>query len=229
MAAGIVAAGGRAIAVQMDHARAADCERTVAATRDVFGAANVLVNNAGVAMMGTALEVTEDDLLRQLRVNVIGPFLMTRAVLPGMIATGGGSIVMIASAAGLQARQAGAPYVTSKHALIGLTRSLAVDYAAGGVRVNAVCPGVIRTGMSESYFEYRAHKFGISVERVADEVAQEFPLRRLGRPEDVAAVALHFASDDASWVTGETYLLDGGQALLGPRRRLPIEPPTEST
>jgi 2-keto-3-deoxy-L-fuconate dehydrogenase len=231
VAAGIVAGGGRAIAVEMDHAQRADCERTVTAALNVFGAGaiDVVVNNAGIVVQGAALDVTEDDLLRQLRVNVVGPYLMTRAALPSMIAAGGGSIVMIASAAGLQARQAGAAYVTSKHALVGLTRSLAVDYAASGVRVNAVCPGVIRTRMSEELFEYRARKLGMTVEQVAEEVALEFPLGRLGRPEDVAAAALHLASDESSWVTGETYLLDGGQGLLGPRRPLPSEPPTGST
>jgi NAD(P)-dependent dehydrogenase (short-subunit alcohol dehydrogenase family) len=229
VAEGIAGMGGQAIAVQMDHTIAADCERTVAAAQDAFGVTGVLVNNAGVAMMGTALDVTEEDLLRQLRINVVGPFLMARAVLPGMIAAGAGSIVMIASAAGLQARQSGAPYVTSKHAVIGLTRSLAADYARHGVRVNAVCPGLVRTSMSEAYLEYRARKLGASVEQVAAEVAQEFPLGRLGRPEDVAAATLHFASDESSWVTGETYLLDGGQVLLGPRRTLPSEPPTGSS
>jgi NAD(P)-dependent dehydrogenase (short-subunit alcohol dehydrogenase family) len=231
VAAGIVGGGGQAFAVEMDHAQAADCERSVTAALDAFGvgAIDVLVNNAGIVIHGAALDVTEDDLLRGLRVNVVGPYLMTRAVLPSMIAAGGGSIVMIASAAGLQARQSGAAYVTSKHALVGLTRSLAVDYAGSGVRVNAVCPGVIRTRMSEELFEYRARTLGITAAQVAEEVAQEFPLGRLGRPDDVAAAVLHFASDESSWVTGETYLLDGGQVLLGPRRPLPSQPPTGST
>jgi NAD(P)-dependent dehydrogenase (short-subunit alcohol dehydrogenase family) len=215
----------------MDHTRAADCERTVSETLEAFSvsAADVLVNNAGIVVQGAVLDIGEDDLLRALRVNLVGPYLMTRAVLPSMIAAGSGSIVMIVSAAGLQARQAGAAYVASKHAVVGLTRSLAVDYARSGVRVNAVCPGVIRTRMAEEMFEYRARALGITAEEVANEVAQEFPLGRLGSPEDVAAAALHFASDESSWVTGETYLLDGGQVLLGPRRPLPSQPPTGST
>jgi NAD(P)-dependent dehydrogenase (short-subunit alcohol dehydrogenase family) len=229
VAEGILTAGGSAIAVRMDHTLAADCERAAAATREAFGVTDVLVNNAGIVTMGTALEISEDDLLRTLRVNLFGPLLMARAVLPGMIAAGGGSIVMIASAAGLQARQAGAAYVTSKHALVGLTRSLAVDYAPSGVRVNAVCPGVIRTRMSEAYFRDRASRLGTSVDEVVADIGREFPLGRLGRPADVAAAALHFASDESSWVTGETYLLDGGQVLQGPRRPLTTEPPTEST
>jgi 2-keto-3-deoxy-L-fuconate dehydrogenase len=154
---------------------------------------------------------------------------MTRAALPSMIERGGGAVVMIASAAGLQARQSGAPYVTSKHALIGLTRSLAVDYARYGIRVNAVCPGLIRTRMSEEYIDYRARKLDKTNEEIATDMAREFPLGRLGAPEDVAAATLHFASDEASWITGETYLLDGGQSLLGPRAALPSERTTESS
>lgn len=220
--------GGEALAVAMDHTVAEDCERTAAVSAAAFGSASILVNNAGVAIMGTALKVSEDDFVRQFRINVLGPFLMTRAVLPGMIERGGGAIVMIASAAGLQARQAGAAYVTSKHAVVGLTKSLGADYARHGIRVNAVCPGLIRTRMAEAYIEYRARKLGTTSEVVAKDMAREFPLGRLGAPEDVAAVALHFASSESGWVTGETYLLDGGQALLGSRAPLPNEPQSES-
>jgi NAD(P)-dependent dehydrogenase (short-subunit alcohol dehydrogenase family) len=229
VATAIREAGGEAIAVTMDHTNAADCERTVAAATGAFGGVDILVNNAGVAIFGAALNVSEEDFLRQLRINVVGPFLMTRAALPSMIERGGGAVVMIASAAGLQARQSGAPYVTSKHALIGLTRSLAVDYARYGIRVNAVCPGLIRTRMSAEYIDYRARKLDKTNEEIATDMAREFPLGRLGAPEDVAAATLHFASDEASWITGETYLLDGGQSLLGPRAALPSERTTESS
>ena len=132
-------------------------------------------------------------------------------------------------AARSEARQAGAPYVTSKHAVIGLTRSLAADYARHGIRVNAVCPGLIRTRMAEEYIEYRAQKLGGSPEATAADLAGEVPLGRLGLPQDVAAIALHFASDESGWVTGEAYLLDGGQSLLGPRSPLPSEPPSGSS
>ena len=230
MAAEIEAAGGVALAVNMDHTSAEDCERTVAAAVEAFGFVDVLVNNAGVAILGTALEVGEDGFLRQLRINLLGPFLMTCAVLPGMIERRGGAIVMIASTAGLYARQAGAAYVSSKHGLIGLTKSLAADYGEYGIRVNAVCPGVIATRMSHQYFEDRARREGTSVESVVASVGRQYPLGRIGTPEDVAAAALYFVSDESSWVTGEAHLLDGGQSLLGPRPPLPPRvPPIEST
>jgi 3-oxoacyl-[acyl-carrier protein] reductase len=214
--AGIVSAGGAAIAVGMDHTVAADCERTVASAESSFGPVNVLVNNAGVAITGAALDVPEDELLRQLRINVMGPFLMTRALLPSMIAQGHGSVVMVASVAGLQARPAQMPYVTSKHALVGMMRSLALDYARHGIRVNAVCPDFIRTRMSEGYIDHLARKHGRSAEATAVGLGRNFPLGRLGAPEDVADAVVHFASDESAWVTGEAYLLDGGRSLLAP-------------
>lgn len=221
MAAEIMAGGGAAIALKMDHTVAEDCNRTAAAALETFGSLDILVNNAGVAILGTALDVSEEDFLRQLRINLLGPFLMTRAALPRMIEQRRGSIVMIASAAGLHARQAGAAYVSSKHGVIGLTKSLAVDYGGFGIRANAVCPGVVGTQMSHQYFEDRARRQNISVESVIADLARQYPLGRIGEPEDVAAAALHFASDESSWVTGEAYLLDGGQSLLGPQPQLP--------
>ena len=217
VAGAIEAAGGTATAVTMDHTRAADCTDTAETAMSRFGGVDILVNNAGVAVTGAAAAVSEEDFLRQLRINVLGPFLMTRAVLPAMIGQRSGAVVMIASVAGLAARPAQAPYVTSKHALVGLTRSLALDYARHGIRVNAVCPDFIRTEMSEGYLRYRAGKSGRGIEAAAAEVAADFPLGRLGAPDDVAAAALHFASAESAWVTGETYLLDGGRSLLEPR------------
>ena len=213
----IVVSGGEAIGVAMDHTAAEDCSRTVAEAESSFGPVSVLVNNAGVAVAGTALDVSEGDFLRQLHVNVVGPFLMTRAVLPSMIDRRRGSVVMVASVAGLQARPAQMAYVTSKHALVGMARSLALDYARHGVRVNAVCPSFIRTQMSERYLDQLATKHARSVEDTATALGGSFPLGRLGTPGDVADAALHFASDESAWVTGETYLLDGGESLLSPR------------
>lgn len=214
----------------MDHTSEDDCRRAVAETAAALGTPDLLVNNAGVAILGTALDLDPEDFLRQLRLNLLGPFLMTRAVLPGMIERRSGAIVMIASAAGLHARQAGAAYVSSKHGLVGLTKSLAVDYGPYGIRVNAVCPGVIRTRMSQEYFDDRARREGTSVETVVAGLGRQYPLGRIGEPDDVAAAALHFASDQSSWVTGEAYLLDGGQSLLGPRPPLPpTMPPGESS
>jgi NAD(P)-dependent dehydrogenase (short-subunit alcohol dehydrogenase family) len=214
----------------MDHTLAGDCGRTVATAIAAFGSLDILVNNAGVVILGTALEVSEEDFMRQLRVNLLGPYLMTRAALPRMIEQRRGAIVMIASAAGVLARQAGAAYVSSKHGLVGLTRSLAVDYGGYGIRVNAVCPGTVATQMSRGYWEDLARRQETTADAIVAGLARQYPLGRIGSPEDVAHAALHFASDESSWVTGEAYLLDGGQSLLGPRPPLPTSaPPSGST
>jgi len=97
-----------------------------------------------------------------------------------------------------------------------MTRSLALDYAKHGIRVNAVCPDFIRTRMSEGYIEHVAAKHGQPVEEAAAVLGRRFPLGRLGAPEDVASAVAHFASDESAWVTGDTYLLDGGRSLLAP-------------
>jgi NAD(P)-dependent dehydrogenase (short-subunit alcohol dehydrogenase family) len=209
--------GGSAVAVGMDHTRADDCARTVAQALDAFGSVDILVNNAGIALLGGALEVDEATFIRQLHVNVLGPFLMSRAVLPEMIRQRRGSIVMIASISGLLAGQMGVAYVASKHAVVGLTKALAVDHARDGIRVNAVCPALIRTRMGQGYIEERAERLGSTEEAVLAEFGGQYPLGRIGEPDDVADVALHLASDDSRWVTGTTYLLDGGFALFGPQ------------
>jgi 3-oxoacyl-[acyl-carrier protein] reductase len=218
VARAIVASGGRAVHVEMDHSDADDCVRTVAQALDAFGPPDILVNNAGMAILGTALDVTEEEFLRQLRVNVLGPFLMTRAVLPQMIQQGSGSIVMIASAVGLNPQPAGVAYIASKHAVVGLTKALAVDYAPSGIRVNAICPAVIQTRIADQYIADRAQLYGLSREMIVAELGEQYPLGRIGQPDDVADIAVHFASDESRWVTGATYLLDGGQSLMGTQR-----------
>lgn len=217
-AATIRESGGRAIHVEMDHSRPKDCARTVTHAHEAFGDVEILVNNAGIAILGAALDVDDEDFMRQLRVNVLGPFLMTRAVLPAMIKQSRGSIVMIASAVGLNPEPAGAAYISSKHALVGLTKSLALDYGAAGIRVNAICPAVIETPIAAQYFTDRAQRQGTSREAIVAELGTQYPLGRMGRPDDVADIAVHFASDDSRWVTGATYLLDGGQSLMRAQR-----------
>jgi NAD(P)-dependent dehydrogenase (short-subunit alcohol dehydrogenase family) len=115
--------------------------------------------------------------------------------------------------------------VSSKHGLVGLTRSLAVDYGGYGIRVNAVCPGTVATQMSRGYWEDLARRQETTVDAIVAGLARQYPLGRIGSPEDVAHAALHFANDESSWVTGEAYLLDGGQSLLGPRPPLPPSAP----
>ena len=205
--------GGSALGIVMDVTRLADCERTVRETVDAFGGLDILVNNAGILVEGTILSLSEADWERQQAVNVKGVFLMTKAALPSIIARGGGSVIITASQAGLRARPGIPAYVASKHAVVGLTRCLALDHAAEGVRVNAICPGFVETAMTERYF--REPGTGQSRDALRAELAKanSIPLGRIGRPEDVAAIAVHLASDEAAWTTGICYSIDGGAGL----------------
>ncbi len=207
----IVQEGGSAIAVGMDVTRAADCDRAVEAAVAAHGGLDVLVNGAGILIRGDALEVTEEQWDRQQAVNVKGVFLATRSALPVLIARGGGNIIIIASIAGLRGNTRNIAYAASKHAVIGITRCLALDHGRHGIRVNAICPGIIDTpmaglihrdrGLDQSYADFLAG------------VAAAYPLGRVGTPEDVAAVAVHLASPEAGWPTGVIYTVDGGASL----------------
>ena len=203
--------GGAAIAVGMDVTRAADCAAAVQQTVDAFGGLDILVNNAGIWVPGTILALSEADWDRQQVVNAKGVFLMTKAALPAIIARGGGSVIMLASIAGLKGTAGSLAYNASKHAVIGLTRCLALDHAADGVRVNAICPGLIETRMGDQVLREWGREDG--VEQTRRQLLESYPLGRLGRPEDVAAIAVHLASDESAWVTGTYYVVDGGTTL----------------
>lgn len=207
----LVAAGSRAIAVALDVTRQANCERAVRETVGAFGGLDILVNNAGVSASGTVLTTTEADWDHAQTVNVKGVFLMTKAALPEIIARGGGSVINIASMSGLRGRPAALPYVASKHAVVGLTKCLALDHAAAGVRVNAICPGLVETAMTERFFA--AYPAGADRTAIRADLAKPIPLGRIGQPEDVAKIAVHFASAEAGWTTGICYPLDGGTTL----------------
>jgi NAD(P)-dependent dehydrogenase (short-subunit alcohol dehydrogenase family) len=204
-------AGGQARAVAMDVTSQADCERTVRETVEAFGGLDSLVNNAGIWVPGTVQTLTLEEWERQQAVNQRGVFLMTKAAIDALIARGGGSIVMLASQAGLKGSPGSLAYVASKHAVIGMTRCLAIDHAADGIRVNAICPGLIETPMGEQVLRRRGERDG--VDQARQRATASHLLGRLGRPEDVAAIAVHFASDEAEWVTGMCYSLDGGSGL----------------
>jgi NAD(P)-dependent dehydrogenase (short-subunit alcohol dehydrogenase family) len=131
-----------------------------------------------------------------------------------MIEGGAGSIVIVSSVAGVLAGPEMAGYVTAKHALIGLTRSLAIDYGPKGVRVNALCPGWVRTPMSEREMDTLAEAHGLDREAAFALVTKDLPLRRVAEPDEIASVALFLASDEASFVTGAVVLADGGSTAL---------------
>lgn len=194
----VLAAGGRAVAREVDVAQGAQVAAMVQTAVDEFGRLDVLFNNAATTRVGTAVELSEQDWDLIWRTNVSSVFLGAKYAIPLM--TRGGSIVSTASVSGLAADAGQVAYAATKAAVINLTRALAVDHAADGIRVNCVCPGMTATPSL-----LRAlGKDG----RVAAEEAP--PLGRLADPAEIASVALWLASDEASYVTGETVVVDGG-------------------
>ena len=183
--------GGAYVAVSLIDE--AGCTRAVEATHALLGPIAILVNNAGDgdAADGRAWEIDPADWRAKLAVNVDAPFDLTRLVLPAMLAAGAGRIINIASTAGLVGGADMATYVTSKHALVGFTRAVAIDAGAGGVTCNAICPGWVRTGSNEA------------PEEVWAERAASYPSGRTVSVDEVASLVVHLASDAASGINGE--------------------------
>lgn len=196
-------AGGEAVFVQADVAVAAEVQALVAAVVEHFGRLDHAFNNAGIESSQAPLaEIAEADWDRLIGINLRGVWLCMRAEIPVMIEHGGGAIVNTASVAGLVGFAGSAAYVASKHGVVGLTRTAALDYAQSGVRVNAVCPGIIDTPMIVRAVEGNP-------ELAAGLKAAE-PIGRLGTPEEVGEAAFWLCSDAASFVTGQAIAVDGG-------------------
>ncbi len=206
-----IALGARAIFVRADVAKDADAARLVDQAVTAFGGLDILINNAGIAFAAPAAETSEADWDRVLGVNLKGPFLCSRAAVPHMLKQGGGAIINISSIAGERAPRRTTAYSVSKAGVIALTRSMAVDYASGGVRVNCICPGMTDTPMLRRAAE------GISpgdFQAAYQSWAKGLPMGRPGTAEEVAAAVLFLASPAASFITGTVLDVDGG-ALAG--------------
>lgn len=202
----IMDAGGRAEAVPGDVTVPADVQRLIRTAVDTFGQLDILVNNAGImASRTSAVECTEEDWRRTLEGNLTSVFLCCKYALPELIKSRG-NIINISSMAGLKGTANRAAYGASKGGVVILTRGMALDYAAHGVRVNAVCPAFVETELNRDFLaalrrsgEYEA-------------VVRRHPLGFLGEPKDVAYAAVYLASDEARWITGIALPVDGGMS-----------------
>lgn len=209
VAQAIAAGGGRAIATHTDTSSLAAAEAAVAATRDAFGRVDVLVNNAAAFVFGGIEEINEADWQKVLGVNVIGYANMVRACLPSLRAAGEGAVVNVSSVSSFVAQPRFIPYNSSKGAVAQLTRCLAMDLADDNIRVNAICPGSIKTRATDRHIA----SAGLVPEEAYAEFGRAALMNRMGRPEEIATVALFLATKDSSFMTGAQVVVDGGATL----------------
>ncbi len=201
----IQSAGGTGEFAALDVTSESACDALAQRLNAQRGPLDVLVNNAGIGHVGTLLTTSGTDFDRILGVNVRGVFNVTRAFLPAMVERGKGSVINLASSAGLEGLKDRFAYATSKHAVVGMTRCLALDHAQTGVRVNCLCPGRVETPFVKSRLAEYPDR-----EAAYREMCSTQANGRMGRPEEIAAFALYLASDESSFVTGAALAIDGG-------------------
>lgn len=197
----LVAAGGKAIACRVDIADRAQVDAAIATVREAFGPISILVNNAGISNIVPFLDMTEEQWDRMITINLKGVFHCTQAVIPDMLAAGWGRVVNVSSSS----TQSGAPYmshyVASKGGVIGMTKALALEFADKGITFNNVPPGFIDTPLLRATLNDAAIEAQI----------EGSPMKRIGRPEDIAAACAFLASEDAGYITGHTLSVNGGR------------------
>ncbi len=193
----------RAIGLQADVTRSQAVHALIEQAKSQLGPINIIVNNAGIAQIKNLLDISPEEWQRMIDVHMKGTFLCTRAVIGDMIAAKWGRVINTASVAGMTGSPQNAHYAAAKAAIIGFTRSLALEYARSGITVNAVAPGLIETPMVKQ-------GTGPAAEKVVEFFIRRIPMRQMGKPEDIAAAHLYLASDDAAYVTGQVLSPNGG-------------------
>ena len=205
VSASIVANGGTAHSVRADITSQREVERLADEALAACGTIEVLVNNAGVTILGGVAELSEADWQREIDINLSGAYRVSKAFWPHFAEAGGGAILSTASIAGVIAAPQDAAYVASKAGLIMLTRCMALDGAAAGIRANCICPGFVDTPMFDGFLaEQRDPRAAL------ERAASRTPLGRIGTPRDIADGFVYLASDDAKWMTGTALIIDGG-------------------
>jgi 2-keto-3-deoxy-L-fuconate dehydrogenase len=207
----ITAAGGTAVAHQCDVSQPASVEALFAAVAAAHPRLDILGNNAGIAHIGTIEQTTPEDMDRLFRVNVLGVYLCARAAVPVMLRQGGGVILNMASTASLVGIPDRFAYSMTKGAVLTMTRSIAVDYVKRGIRCNCICPARIHTPFVDGYLA--ANYPGREAEMMKT-LSEYQPIGRMGRPDEVATLALYLCSDESAFATGQAYPLDGGVTAL---------------
>jgi NAD(P)-dependent dehydrogenase (short-subunit alcohol dehydrogenase family) len=199
---------GKAEFFTLDVTQEADCARAATKIAAAHGALDILVNNAGIGHVGTVETTAGADLDRLYTVNVRGVFNVTKAFIDQMLARQAGVIVNMASIAGVLGLRDRLAYVTTKSAVVGLTKAMAMDYATQGIRINCVCPGRVQTPwVSQRISEYP------DPEAALREMSSSQAIGRMGRPDEIAASVLYLASDEAAFITGTPLLIDGGWSM----------------
>lgn len=201
----IQAAGGEALALPCDVTDRSAVETALVQAEQRFGRIDIIVNNAGAVVVASAENTSDETWNLILATNLTGTFLVSRASLPALRRSGGGTIINIGSILGIVARKDRAAYCASKAGVSGLTRAMALDHAADKIRVNCICPNLVETELGTLAMSKNPDASAERSKRIA-----EMPLGRIGTPEDVALMAVYLASDDASWITGASFPLDGG-------------------
>jgi NAD(P)-dependent dehydrogenase (short-subunit alcohol dehydrogenase family) len=201
----IVNSGGRAIFIRTDVRDAGECRREVGETSAAFGHIDILFNNAGVFYPHTTLDCTEEEWDLQIDTNLKGTFLMSKFALPGMIKRGSGVIVNNSSGWGIVGGDSAVAYCASKGGVVLLTKAMAIDHGRQGIRVNCICPGDVDTPMLPEDARMRGQKWEDYLAGCSNR-----PLGRIGTADEIAKAALFFASDDSSFMTGASLVVDGG-------------------
>jgi len=202
--------GTEALVVKVDVTKAEEVDKVVGEVAEKFGRIDILVNNAGISSMALVVDLKEKDWDANMNVNAKGVFLCSRAVARQMIKQKSGKIINNASLAAKRGAPFLGHYSASKFAVLGLTYTMALELAPYGITVNAVCPGIVETGMIRREWKWEGDLRGMTPDQVREEVLSTIPLGRLAQPEDIAGVVAFLASKDADYMTGQALNINGG-------------------